>query len=975
MRLINVKTFKLEEFLDYLAPPYAILSHTWGDDSEELSFRDVEDGNINKLGIGSVKFRGCCRQAAEDGLGYAWIDTCCIDKTNLVELSEAINSMFRWYQRASICYAFLSDVPGDEDFRETGSKFHSSRWFQRGWTLQELLAPKAMRFYGAISTYGPQAFGPQAFGDTVGVQEWHLLGKRGNMSTTIASITGIPRQYLLGITALHTASVAQRMSWAAHRDTKRKEDLAYCLLGIFNITMPMIYGEGGEQAFFRLQEQIMKVTRDDSILAWGLGTNDSSTNNTGNTTAGRIMAKAPADFAQSGKIIRRDQTLKYTSSVDMSGGSIQAHLPLHTTPTGQIIGFLSCGPENNSQQVVGIPLIELSVGSSDEYARPRGYNSSLYPITVAATEPKPIRIKHDNQENIPVDVGGLFFHYEDDDFTDINLKIIDVAPRSYWDEERALIMSTPIAHDGAVGQILIRLRHDTQDSKDFVVVLEYKKESPDTRVECLLLICSRNLLFEELVSYLPSMMQKLDGKRRAKNELLSLTIALERVERQPIFVIRPELVVDGVFTTIDATVELGDKKLIRESLQLLEENEEIERESNELEDQMNSCDTSLNEIKKEQETILAKLKELEMRQKALIAKEAEYTGRRTEITTKQDEVKMKLGGLSTHWENIQERWDTLGQDEKLRCTLPGTTVLQWAAAKGLIEVVKQRLEDGADVNGSDQDGCTPLMTASIGGQFEVATLLIEHGARIDAQTRKDETALTAAAASGCVELVQLLIDQGADVEGRGNPEGTPLQTAAFYGHADVVRLLLDHGAQIEAGAGANRTALLLASEQGYIDVVQLLLDKGADMEAKDGSGVTALVAAFNGDKKDVIKLLINRGAQVDACDEDGKTMLIRASAGGDTEMVEQLLAIGEINLNHRDKEGRTALEWATQNSHEAIVQLLSDAEKDDREKVDAEGLENKDIELVMREANVSYKKAVKALREHDGDIVDAIMLL
>ncbi|KAL6824111.1 ankyrin repeat-containing domain protein [Trichoderma camerunense] len=950
----------MQEFLDDLAPPYAIL------------FRDVEDGNINKPGIGSAKFLGCCRQAAEDGLSYAWIDTCCIDKTNLVELSEAINSMFRWYQRASICYAFLSDVPSDDNFKQKGSKFQRSRWFKRGWTLQELLAPKSMRRQAAVDTHL--------------VQEWRLLGNKGS----------IPWHYLLGYAALHTASVAQRMSWAAHRDTKRKEDLAYCLLGIFNITMPMIYGEGGEQAFFRLQEQIMKVTRDDSILAWGLGANDSSTNNTSNATAGRIMAKAPADFAHSGNIIRRDQTLKYMSSVDMSGGSIRAHLPLHTTPTGQMIGFLNCGPEKNSQQVVGIPLIELSVGSSDEYARPRGYKSSLYLTTVAATEPKPIRIKHDNQENVPVDLGGLLFHYQEDAFTDINLKIIDVAPRSFWDEERALIMSTPIAHDGAVGQILIRLRHDTQDSKDFVVVLEYKKEGTDTLVECLVLICNRNLLLEELVLYLPSMMQKLDGKRRAKNELLSLTIALERVERQPIFVIRPELVLDGVFTTIDATVELEEKKLIRESLQLLEENEETERENNKLEDEVNCCDTSLNEIKKEQETILAKLKELEMRQKTLMAKETEYIGKRTKNTTMQDEVKTKLSGLSTQWENIQQRWDTLRQAKELRVTLPGLMVLHWAAAKGLIDVVEQRLENGADVNGTIDNGCTPLMTASLGGQFEMATLLIEHGARIDAQTQYDETALTAAASSGCVELVQLLVDKGADVEGGGNPERTPLRAAASNGRADVVQLLLDHGAQIEAkidtallsatyeghtdvvqllldrGAsieaitkkrentplilaswkghteivrllldkGANieakssvnkTTPLMTASEGGHTDIVRLLLDRGADIEAKNRSGVTALVAAFNGEKKDVIQLLINRGAQVDTRDEDGKTMLIRASAGGDTKVVRQLLAIDKINLDARDREGRTALQWATQNDHEAIVQLLRDDDEEEEE--------------------------------------------
>ncbi|KAK4079789.1 hypothetical protein Trihar35433_894 [Trichoderma harzianum] len=995
MRLINVKTFKLEEFLDYRAPPYAILSHTWGDDYEELSFRDVEDGNINKPGIGSVKFRGCCRQAAEDRLGYAWIDTCCIDKTNLVELSEAINSMFRWYQRASICYAFLSDVPSDDNFRQKGSKFQRSRWFQRGWTLQELLAPKTMRFYGAIPT--SDTYSRQAVVDTNLVQEWRLLGNKGNMSTAIASITGIPRHYLLGIAALHTASVAQRMSWAAHRDTKRKEDLAYCLLGIFNITMPMIYGEGGEQAFFRLQEQIMKVTGDDSILAWGLETNDSSVNNTNNTTTGRVVAKGPTDFAHSGNIIRRDQALKYTSSIDMTGGCIRAHLPLHTTPTGQIVGLLNCGPGNNSQQVVGIPLIELSVGSSDEYARPRGCNSSLYPTTTAATEPKPIRIKHDSQENVPLDLGGPFFHYEDDDFTDINLKIIDVAPRSYWDEERALIMPTPIANDGAVGQVLIRLRYETQESKDFVIALEYRKKNSDTLVECLVLICSRNLLLEELVLDIPSMMQKLGGKRRAKNELLSLSIALERVERQPIFAIRPELVLDGVFTTVDATVELEEKKLIRESLQLLDENEAVERESRHLKTKVNNYDRILEEISEEQEAISAELKELKNRQKALVEKEKEYIERQTEITSKQDEVKTKLHDLSTQWGTIQKRWDALGQGEKFTYSLMGTTALEWAAATGLTEVVKQRLENISIMDAPDLDGYTPLILASICGKFKVAKLLIEHGARIDARTHEGTTPLSAAAASGSIELVQLILDKGADIEGGGNLKEPPLLAAASAGYPDIVQLLLDHGAQIEAGAEENLTALLVASADGhtdvvrllldrgadiegipeenmiplmvastnghvdvarllvdkganieakykpynltalmaasvggYTDIVRLLLDRGADMEVKNEDGATALIIAIEEEKKDVIQLLSDRGAEMNSCYEDDTTMLMVVSADGLTETVRQLLAIGKINIYAQDKEGRTALDWAINRGHEAIVQLLRDAEKDDR---------------------------------------------
>lgn len=164
-----------------------------------------------------------------------WIDTYCIDKTNAVELSEAINSMFQWYQKAVICYAYLSDVPSSD----TGSKFSSSRWFTRGWTLQELVAPKELNFYDMA---------------------WSFLGTKIEKATVVQQITGIPRPFLVGWAGLHEASVAQRMSWAANRVTKRKEDIAYSLLGIFGITMPMIYGED-DRAFRRLQLEIIKDYR------------------------------------------------------------------------------------------------------------------------------------------------------------------------------------------------------------------------------------------------------------------------------------------------------------------------------------------------------------------------------------------------------------------------------------------------------------------------------------------------------------------------------------------------------------------------------------------------------------------------------------------------------------------------------------------------------------------------------------------
>lgn len=246
MRLINVKTFSFEEFHEDEAPSYAILSHTWGKEAEELTFHDIQNGTTKRPGIGSVKLQGCCQQARKDEIGYVWIDTCCIDKTNLVELSEAINSMFRWYQRAKVCYAYLSDIASDQDAREEGARFRTSRWFRRGWTLQELLAPRRLVFYSS---------------------GWHRLGTKARLRSDIEQTTGIPQRFLTSGRDIKSASIAQRMSWPAPRRTKRPEDLAYCLLGLFGIAMPMIYGEGGEQAFFRLQEQIMRSTRDHSILA------------------------------------------------------------------------------------------------------------------------------------------------------------------------------------------------------------------------------------------------------------------------------------------------------------------------------------------------------------------------------------------------------------------------------------------------------------------------------------------------------------------------------------------------------------------------------------------------------------------------------------------------------------------------------------------------------------------------------------
>jgi hypothetical protein len=233
--------FELTTFDDNSAPSYAILSHTWTA-GQEVTYKDLVEGTgTNKSGYAKLRF--CGERAAADGLEYFWVDTCCIDKATSDELSMAINSMFRWYQRAASCYVHLTDVSVPEEvtdaeaFRRSWEQaFRRSRWFTRGWTLQELLAPASVEFFS---------------------REGKRLGSRISLEQEIHEITGIPCEALRG-QKLSEFSVEERMRWAAGRTTTLKEDKVYCLLGIFGVFLSLIYGEGEDYATLRLREEIQK---------------------------------------------------------------------------------------------------------------------------------------------------------------------------------------------------------------------------------------------------------------------------------------------------------------------------------------------------------------------------------------------------------------------------------------------------------------------------------------------------------------------------------------------------------------------------------------------------------------------------------------------------------------------------------------------------------------------------------------------
>jgi hypothetical protein len=243
MRLLHLDRFRGLTSTDFSwrqILPYAILSHTWGDN--EFLYEDLVNGTgRSKAGFQKIVF--CGEQAARDNIQYIWVDTCCIDKWNLRELSHVINSMFRWYKNAARCYAFLSDVSvpmKDAQLQQSTweASFRNSKWFTRGWTLQELVAPASIDFYSS---------------------ECQRLGDKELLEQQIHEITRIPVTILRG-DALDKVSGPERMAWMAGRQTTEEEDMAYSLIGIFNVAMEFKYSEGKEKALKRLEEEIQKGT-------------------------------------------------------------------------------------------------------------------------------------------------------------------------------------------------------------------------------------------------------------------------------------------------------------------------------------------------------------------------------------------------------------------------------------------------------------------------------------------------------------------------------------------------------------------------------------------------------------------------------------------------------------------------------------------------------------------------------------------
>jgi len=517
MWLLNIKTRALELFHGDDVPEYAILSHRWTDN--EVSFQDIQPRRYRFSGKWPPKLEGTRKKAKEHGYKYIWVDTCCIDKSSSAELEEAINSMFQWYKNAAVCYAYLPDVTrGDTPLLDIKlSNFHSSSWFTRGWTLQELIAPNKPFFYDST---------------------WKYIGNKGEMSHIIESITSIPRAIVVGVRDPRQASIAQRMSWAANRVTTRKEDMAYCLLGVFGVTMPMIYGEG-DKAFARLQEEIMKDSADFSILA---GASISPVKEP-SLSYDLFLATLPSEFAHCGGVIpcnALDHGKEYEPRPSVT--DLRLKCPEFDDPkTGEKFAVLSCYFEDNPDALVGIPILT----STAEPQRTRG-------PTTESRSFKFRRIPRAKVQSIKsaINVVGRRsgkatygshstqdWWYLQSTLESHKLKMIEFEPSTPQVAKAIRMLRSGSPQEiGPLERLLLRYRDTTQKGDDFVVALLFPRPS-DPRFLCGTYMFPHHSSLR--ISALKSIdLTSSDEKPRSGSLSLRVSVSQESFDRGNFFVVK-----------------------------------------------------------------------------------------------------------------------------------------------------------------------------------------------------------------------------------------------------------------------------------------------------------------------------------------------------------------------------------------------------------------------------------------------------
>ncbi|KAL2687094.1 hypothetical protein Neosp_004646 [[Neocosmospora] mangrovei] len=880
MRLLNTQTIAVETFGDDQIPSYAILSHTW--EAEEVTFQDMELGKATSK-KGWAKVKDSCSMARKNGFDYVWLDTCCIDKTSSAELSEAINSMYRWYQEAAVCYAFLADV---SDLLGLSS----SKWFTRGWTLQELIAPSSIIFFS---------------------QTWDELGTKATLDQAISERTRIPKAILSGDQDLETASVAQRMSWASDRRTTRREDLAYCLMGIFSINMPLLYGEG-ERAFIRLQEEIMRVSDDHSLFAWKYPNG-----------RGGLLAVSPAAFKDSGNIVPWNPFMPYNSPFTLTNKGVHLDLPfIGLGDRGTGLAVLSCTEVGHPDKLAAIylrdtfltmehferckcekfELVSLSKFRPAEYPTRslcitlRGPNQRLKGTSdgKAQTGPSPL-----SDERLHIRKGDGGAEMEKDEQRQLSLAAaqgrqdevnrllalpnVHADRDDYWGDT-PLCLAAEAGHEHVVRLLLDRRDIDVNSGENRSLIENAVSGGHEGVVWQLLARTDITSNPNELVSI---------AAGYGHEALFSQLTARKDI--------REHLTSESYTSGLAYAAQQGHESIVR----LL----------------LNS-----GKVQPDQEDSLGNT--------ALWW--AAVNGH---------EAVVKIL-LETSWVDA----DRKGND--------GVTALWHAASRGYEGIVRLLLQHGTDIEAPGGDGRSPLCVASSKGHTSIVKDLLFHGAETNPRGRYDRTALMEAVINSHEATVKLLLESGAAVDTKVRIENKPhiyhsaVDFACQADHAGILKLLRERSSPSASRDAEISAALHDAVEYRCSDIVRTLLEQ---TEAKQSvlQQFHLVVAAINKDQA-TAKVLIENGADVDSewngsllfgfafkqgCDEIVKAMLPVPYEQGwraDAESRVESLGLGynvgrnksdiprhKIPLGIRVNWYMLSPLWcATVNGHQEMVQLL-----------------------------------------------------
>ncbi|KAK5801221.1 hypothetical protein VI817_003433 [Penicillium citrinum] len=870
--------FEIKEFSDNAIPPYAILSHTWGE--EEVTFQDMQGTSATlKKGYEKIK-QGCALARRQDfNLDYIWIDTCCIDKTSSSELSEAINSMFRWYQESRVCFAFLADVSSKDDFPK-------SRWFTRGWTLQELIAPSHLVFFR---------------------QDWTELrmGSLEEVRRVISNVTGIPVGVLSDKQSLEKYSVAQRMSWASKRETTRVEDGAYCLMGLFGVNIPLIYGER-ESAFIRLQEEIMRVMDDHTIFAW------KAENGHG------ILAPNSAAFRDSHDIVCFDPFDTPTTPLSVSNRGI--HLNLRFKGVGHEglgLAILHCkGTGSRKDKLIAIYVKDLSM-NMQQFQRVR--TDWLEPIDLINLSPVDYHLT-----NMCVQADRMtHIHSTTSEVTapPKSLKFLD--PEIFTSEDLAEMMGPGVGpkdllRSAAAGTINFMWLLLTRDDVDIEIRDEWYQRTPllcaaanghESAVRLLLergadieaqdRIFRTPLILAAMGGHGPTVKLLLakgsvvDAKDKKDQTALLYAVELNHYSVAQILIDRIsatqgsgvfvpsirravmnghdcilKLLLDQGVSTETKMTERGGTRLLyaaaeRElasTVYLLLENGARVLTDSEIDTQaalgMRLTFTNANDYISTLRTVFSELLlegvELRVEEKdirlyqimSFLVTDSEGKRRKCERTLIHNVVQILFGKDG----NIQEFEDTSSE------------LLTFATTEGCTSMVKTLLEKGVDVEGKEE-GPKPLWLAVDNGHPLIVKMLLEEGANPERGGRL-RIPLQVAAEEGNTVIARILIEHGANPDGQGSELGKPLSVAAMRGYTPIVKLLL------ECGANPNIIAfrytcgpLSFAAQHGYIWIVQLLLEHGAAVEGLRHNKRPLALAIKNG-YEPIVDLLLKKGARM-----------------------------------------------------------------------------------------------------------------